>query len=213
MSDDLGVRIPLGQYALAYQYGLISEHRYLMVGQLRLPIALPQYRSRRLPEGVARGALHSIGHNIAGMKMGAASEIGLIALALVTKSGAFVALACVLAMFLVSVVVHEAGHVVAYRLFSTAGPGYLVRSGVRCYLIRPVLPRIADRWVIAAGPIAPLAVAILCIPVMLYAPIPYLAWLAIALGHALTLALPAGDGANFWGTYPNLVSASRQIDA
>ncbi|MCM6762582.1 hypothetical protein NB037_09160 [Rathayibacter sp. ZW T2_19] len=99
--------------------------------------------------------------------------------------------------FLLSVLVHEAGHVVALRcLAGPTAPGFLVSRGSRCHLVRRVLPRYRDAGVVIAGPMAPSVL----LPVLLTLPdLPVLAscgWLALSSAHLITLVVPVGDGAN-----------------
>ncbi|MGG7464946.1 hypothetical protein [Plantibacter sp. YIM 135347] len=203
ISDELSLTIPQNHRHLAYEYGLISEYRYLTIKTRHVPLLfVPQYRTELLPPKLLPALALSISHNAKGMTAELSASAALIAGGLLLSLGAFIALGSMLLMFLLSVLTHEAGHVAAYRIITgPETPAYLVRRGIQSHLVRLPLPRRPDRAVIIAGPASPLFIAALLLPIAWVFPVPYFAWLAIALGHFVLLVAPIGDGANLRESY------------
>lgn len=99
----------------------------------------------------------------------------------------------IVAIVLLAGVVHELGHLVAYRALHRAGAAAFDYTGLRARLQRERLPRGRDRLVTAAGPLAPAAVALCAAPLIATAPAEVVAGLLVGAGHALTLLLPSAD--------------------
>jgi len=94
-----------------------------------------------------------------------------------------------------AVLVHELGHVLAYRiLVGRAAPAVLTVRGASCRVVRLSGRSSADLGVVLAGPFAPLLAASLGWPLFALAPAAVLMVTLIAVGHVAGLALPAGDG-------------------
>lgn len=195
-SPELGIAIPESHpeaRALILSHGLASETAVVRIGGGSLPIpAWWLYQSARLhgrpPGMVARAALQVL-RGMTGWLLLAAGLLVAAGAGLSSLAG----IAGVLLLLVLSVVVHEVGHVVA--LATTPGAvGYLVTRGARCELVRRRLPPANERIVVAAGPLAPLALAVATVPVLAVAPLLWSAWLVVALGHAATLVVPVGDG-------------------
>lgn len=110
-----------------------------------------------------------------------------------------VAVAILTALLATSVVVHELGHILGLRAIASAAPALLMARGFGSRVRRDQLKLRDDRIVAAAGPLAPAVVAALSAPVaMLTPPWPtavWAMWSAIAVGHAVSLSFPHGDGA------------------
>jgi len=164
-------------------------------------------RSVVLSDGVAIAAVQAFGHYCYGMW-----RWGLIALALAGASiiaglPSLMALAAGVLIFFAVVLVHEIGHVLVYRLAAgSSSPGHLVSRGATCHLVRPPLRPWADAAVALGGPLAPLMVALLMLPVFSAAPVLCSAWWAVSLGHVFALVFPRGDGA----TLRSIVAEQRE---
>jgi Cu/Ag efflux pump CusA len=130
-----------------------------------------------------------------------------VAVGLSTGLFSLVALALAWGLFAVAVLVHELGHIVAYRaLAPDDAPAIFVIRGMRCHVVRKRLTPASDIVVALAGPLAPGIIAVFLIPLLFapllwvdavapWAPLAFAAWLALAASHALCVALPFGDGA------------------
>ncbi|PZQ90756.1 MAG: hypothetical protein DI534_06065 [Leifsonia xyli] len=88
---------------------------------------------------------------------------------------------------------HELAHLAVYRTFAPHGWARLECGGLRAALERDRLPRTADRMVTAAGPLAPLLLVGVAVPLAPVLPAEAVASVVIALGHALGLLLPTAD--------------------
>ncbi|WP_138419347.1 hypothetical protein [Sinomonas gamaensis] len=98
-------------------------------------------------------------------------------------------------LFSAAILVHELGHVLAYRALAPAdSPGIMVTCGIRCHLVRKTLTPKADLAVALAGPVAPAIAGAFLIPFAAWVPLVLWAWAALALSHAVCAALPFGDG-------------------
>ncbi|KHL01149.1 hypothetical protein LK10_17040 [Sinomonas humi] len=124
-----------------------------------------------------------------------------LVIGVVTGLHSLVAVATGGLLFALAVLVHEAGHVVAYRALAPLdAPAIFVVRGMRCHLVRMRLVPVSDGAVALAGPLAPAAMAIFFVPLLFadrvapWLPLVCFAWLALALSHALCAALPFGDG-------------------
>jgi hypothetical protein len=159
-------------------------------------------RASLLRTSMVQAILHSIRHNALGMARWWVVIVLCGSVGALAGLPSLAAIAVAAALFLVSILVHEAGHVAAYRHVAGArAAAVVVSAGARCFLIRPVLSGRAERWVVISGPVAPLLVAIALIPLSPLAAPLFWSWLAIALGHALLLAFPVGDGVNLRLTF------------
>jgi hypothetical protein len=100
-------------------------------------------------------------------------------------------------LVLMSLILHELGHVAVFRIFAPSAPAlFSVRSG-RFRLVRCCLPKHQDLAVTIAGPAAPLLLpAVLW---LFYASLPVLFWTsAVVAGSHLALLLgDDGDGRTF----------------
>lgn len=103
-----------------------------------------------------------------------------------------------LLLLLLSVLVHEAGHVAALRVLAPATPAVFRVDATGAAVCRPPL---ASTWrevvVVLAGPLAPALVWILGMALGVVAggvPAAAVVWTGIvALGHPVTLLVPVGD--------------------
>jgi hypothetical protein len=114
-----------------------------------------------------------------------------------TKSAGLlvVALLCVMVfLILVSLILHELGHVAVFRILAPSAPAlFIVRSG-RFRLVRCCLSKHQDLAVTIAGPVAPLL-----LPFglwLFYASSPVLFWTSVAVAgvHLASLLRDDGDG-------------------
>ncbi|MCA4134120.1 hypothetical protein [Arthrobacter sp. M4] len=107
-----------------------------------------------------------------------------------------IALLCsAVALFLASVVVHEIGHVAAYRLISpTAAASFSATNG-RFRLTREPLPAVRDITVTVAGPASALLLPLVLLPGFASWPLQVWTATAIGLGHLTLLFRSVGDGA------------------
>lgn len=197
----LGVRVPAGAVdfvELALDCGLASRRTprgpLRRVASLLLPA--PSI-SRPLPPGLVRAGAASLVHNARGMVRWWLLLAALAVVGAWAELPALIGISAAGGGFLLSVLVHEAGHVIALRcLAGSTAPGFLVSRGSRCHLVRRVLPRYREAGVVLAGPVAPSVL----LPVLLTLPdMPVLVscgWLALSSAHLITLVVPVGDGAN-----------------
>ena len=194
---ELGCAAPVDGFD-ALELGLVSERATLTLAARR--VTLPPWLTsdaRPLPEGAIAAALGTLRHQSRGLS-------GLIALAgatllagVATASLGLVGVAGLALLLLGSVLVHEAGHVVAYRLlFGRSAPAIVVVCGARCHVVRVADDSRADVAVVIAGGAAPVLVALATLPFAAVAPAPVLLGALVALGHLAALALPVGDGAS-----------------
>lgn len=95
----------------------------------------------------------------------------------------------------VSMIAHEAGHVVALRLVAGPEEPVLLRATpISARLIWRSTGTAADLIVIAAGPLSPLLLAIPFTPLLVAAPVAGIAVVVVAVSHLVTLFLRSGDG-------------------
>lgn len=181
------------------ELGLASEEE--IPGWRSLVGPLP-FRARVLPRGVRRSAWVVSSHWAKGQTRWATAVLMSLVVGLATRLHSLVALAAGGLLFALAVLVHEAGHVVAYRALAPRdAPAIFVVRGMRCHLVRMRLMPLSDVAVALAGPLAPGGMAIFFVPLLFaervapWMPLVCVAWLALALSHALCAALPLGDGA------------------
>lgn len=92
-----------------------------------------------------------------------------------------------------SVVVHEAGHVLALRLGRSHVPAVLVAMTLSPHVVRPRLNRRRDVLVTVAGPLAPTALTLAAAPGIVRSTTALVAMSIISLAHVLALVLPTAD--------------------
>lgn len=93
---------------------------------------------------------------------------------------------------LLSIPVHELGHLVAFRALAPAGaPVRVWWSGMNAGLVRQPLPPRRDVLVTLAGPFSPLVLMLVLWPVMGVAEL--IAFSIVGIGHTLSVFLPGGD--------------------
>jgi hypothetical protein len=195
----LGLAIPddCAHRALADDLGLVSTRIRVMAG--RRTLLLPPWwhsAARPLPASPGRAVLTSIIHNAAGMAPLLALALGAAVLGAGLGSPALVAVGTVAMVCLCSVLVHEAGHVLAFRLLLPRdAPAILVVRGVSCRLVRPSGGTVRDAVVVCAGAAGPLLIAVLLLPAITLAPLLVSFAAMVALAHAAALLIPVGDGA------------------
>ncbi len=177
--------------------GLLSTDVGLRFG--RRAVWLPAWfttAGRRIPHGVALGAIGALLHFAAGM------SLFFVILVATASIGSFLGLpllsaaAALVAIVLLSILVHEAGHVVAYRILMGAeAPAIAVVKGASCRVIRLRGRPNADALVALAGPIAPIMASAVFLPFWNLAP-PLIGFaVLVGIGHVVSVALPFGDGA------------------
>lgn len=148
---------------------------------------------RRLPVGLGRGlgAAIAVFARTHGVVIGALAVLvaGAAALGLVVVAHGV----ALLALGLLATVVHELGHVTAYRLLSPRGAAVLESELLRAALHRESLTRRADRAVTLAGPLAPLLVVAALVPFAGVLPAELVGAAVVAVAHAASLLLPTAD--------------------
>jgi biotin transporter BioY len=133
--------------------------------QKKMTLAASRSRAKILKISVVEAVIQSFVHNLLGMKRWAVATVVLFVLATVLGLPSFTAIGIALLLFFASILVHEAGHVAAFRLVSTAGHvGVLVSRGARCYLVRGVLSRRHEALITISGPIAPFLASTFLLP-------------------------------------------------
>lgn len=193
---ELGLRLEASAPEAA-SLGLCSDELLVCFGSRswRMP---PWFTTgaKVLPAGVVAAALASLRHFGAGMGLLLGVLGGALVIGIVTGYLGLAAVAIMGLVLLGSVLVHELGHVLAYRvLIGRRAPAVLVVRGASCRLVRLSGATTPDAVVIAAGSLAPVVAAL---PLwFLFAQAPVLVILAtlVALGHVVGLLIPVGDGA------------------
>ncbi|MEA5454629.1 hypothetical protein SPF06_07830 [Sinomonas sp. JGH33] len=168
-------------------------------GLLRLVFGASPSRAKALPGGWVPSVAAALVHY--GLSM--SRVVGLLGLVfaagLGTGATSLAGLALGGLLLVGSALVHELGHVVAYRLAGGPGaPAIAVAKGMKCHLVRRRLSPRRDLLVAAAGPLAPGLLVLPAVPLVWIAPLAFAAWIAIALGHALCALCPVGDGLTIW---------------
>jgi hypothetical protein len=181
----------------AAAFGLCSDELLVSIGTRawRVP---PWFTTgaKPLPAGVFAAALASLGHFGAGMGLFLCALGGALVIGVATGYLGLAAVAIMGLVLLGSVLVHEVGHVVAYRLLmGRRAPAVMVVRGASCRLVRLTGTSARDAAVVVAGPIAPVVAALPLWVLFPVAPVPVLLVTLVALGHVVGLVLPAGDGA------------------
>lgn len=199
MHERLGIRLPDADETedLAQDLGLVST--VLRVQGQRWRIQIPPWLhhcARPLPPGVLAAAKASIVLNTRGMSLfllfaASASVAGWLSGSIVLTG-----LAAAAFVILVSVLVHEVGHVIAYRLLMPRdAPAILVVRGLSCHLVRSTGGPGRDAVIVLAGAIAPVVAAATLLPLYNLASFVVAFALLVALAHVAVLAIPIGDGA------------------
>ena len=193
----LGCSVPVGSRD-ALELGLVSHRAELSVGARRVP--LPPWltaASIALPPGVGRAMLGTLRHQATGMAPLLGASVAALVVGVATASLGLGGVAGLALALLVSVLVHELGHVVAYRvLFGATAPAFVVVRGAACHVVRRADDSRADVAVVVAGGAAPVVVVLAALPLAAAAPYPVLLGALVAVGHLAALALPFGDGAS-----------------
>jgi hypothetical protein len=97
-------------------------------------------------------------------------------------------------LILVSLVLHELGHIAVFRIFAPSAPAlFSVRSG-RFRLVRCGLPKHQDLAVTIAGPAAPFLLPVLLFPFYVWLPILFWTSVVVAGSHLALLLRNDGDG-------------------
>jgi hypothetical protein len=201
--DALGIRIRNARMVrdLAADLGLVSTR--VSVSVARVTTKIPPWlhpAARPLPNGVLGAVAASVIHNAEGMSLILVAATGALAAGWVSGSNALTGLATAGLLILISVLVHEAGHAIAYRLVMPRGAtGILVVRGLSCHLVRAKAGRVRDVAIVLAGAIAPNVVAAALLPLYPIAPFTVAFAILVALAHIAALALPVGDGASLRG--------------
>lgn len=210
---DLGIEVPRDSPRFIedlLEMGLASEARESGVWGLLFGRSLS--RAHVMPRGAGSSASSAAVHWAKGQVRWLVLASASVVVGVFSGLFSLVALAVAWALFAVSVLVHELGHIVAYRVLAPEdAPAIFVVRGMRCHVIRRRLTPVSDIAVALAGPMAPGIVSIFLMSLLLMSlllapllgleaagPLPTLtfgAWLALAASHAISAALPFGDGA------------------
>jgi hypothetical protein len=201
--DGLGIRISDARHAfdLTTDLGLVSVRISLSVAGVT--IAVPPWlhpAARPLPDGVLHASAASVSQNAAGMSILLVPAAGALVAGWASGSVALAGMATAGLVILVSMLVHEVGHVVAYRLLMPRdAPGILVVRGMSFHRVRVTAGRVRDRVIVLAGAVAPNLVVAALSPLYPMAPFTLAFAILVALAHIAALALPVGDGASLRG--------------
>jgi hypothetical protein len=197
--EHLGIRLPDADDAhdLAADLGLVST--CLSVGGTRWRMRIPPWLhplARPLPAGALAATTASIAHNAAGMSLFLVVAAGALTAGWASGSIALTGLATATVVVLISVLVHEAGHVIAYRLLMPRdAPGILVVRGLSCHLVRAAGGHGRDAGIVLAGAIGPVVAAAALVPLYSVASFVVAFAILVAVAHVALLAIPIGDGA------------------
>ena len=195
--DGLALSIPLSTddvRRVVLESGMASDgpRGWIFAGAFRV-----RYRCAPLRKGLTSAVVHCVSHYAASLLPVAAAIAGLMLIGIAADLPSLIAISLLVVMLMISVVVHEVGHVVVFRLVAGAETtAHMVVRGISFSLVRRPLERNREILVVIAGPLAPLALAVLAVPLSSVGPLLWWAWLVFGGGHALTLLFPQGDGAN-----------------
>ncbi|WP_295013659.1 hypothetical protein [uncultured Microbacterium sp.] len=193
---ELGLRVGR-ERPEAVENGLCSEVLMLRLG--RRSWSLPPWfttGARSLPHGIGRASLACLCHFGSGMALLLVVCGAVVAAGSGLGSLALVALGTIGLLLLSSILVHELGLVLLYRiLMGREAPAVMIVRGATCRVLRLAGRPAADVGVVVAGSAAPLFVALLCWPFYPAAPSAVLLGTLVAIGHVVGLAAPFGDGA------------------
>lgn len=189
--DPLGVVVQKGTNDTVSRLvacGLVSQRR---------PWWSPvRFRSRLLPLGCLRAALHVIRHYGGALLVVAIPAFLIAVTGLATGARGTLAVGVLALLVVLSLLVHEGGHAVVFRAVDRRSAAILTTRGADAALRRPTMTARREVAVICAGPCAPLVCGA---PVLLgwqaWWPLA-LAWLAVSAAHLAALVVPCGDGAN-----------------
>lgn len=159
----------------------------------RGPLVVPRVSSWTIPGGVLRGTFAAAWWMLR-------THMLLLLAVILTCAVAFRldwplagwGAACV-GLSAISVIVHEMGHVLAFRLLSHRAMVLRV-EGISARVMWPSTGGPADAFVVVGGPLAPLAVSIVCAPLLIAEPVAGAIAAILSASHALTLCLSTGDG-------------------
>lgn len=200
-----GVRLVDDGYLFAEAGIFVSSHHPRLRSELldagfASEISSPWWRSRSfaivLAPDVSAAPLRSLIHNLRGMLRTIIILVFLTTLSITFNNVGTLGICIAAAIFLASILLHEAGHVFAFRFVAPRRYAILVSAGLRCHMVRPALEGWREITVVIAGPIAPMLPTIGFLLYARSATFVVYVWGAIALGHVLLLLIPIGDGAN-----------------
>jgi hypothetical protein len=156
---------------------------------------LPTSTARPLPGSVAR-AVATTFTAVAGASVPLlASSAALSVVFRVARQGPLALLAGACVAFLLSLAIHECGHVAAFRALAPRGaPAMLITRRSGSFVVRPTLTRARDVMVTLSGPVLPALVSLPAWGLLGRWPVESATVLLIAAGHLLYLMFPAGDG-------------------
>lgn len=97
-------------------------------------------------------------------------------------------------LILVSLILHELGHLGVFRLFAPSGPALFTARSGRFRLVRCGLPKHQDLAVTFAGPVAPFLLPGLLFPFQVWLPLLFWTSLVVAGSHLALLLRNDGDG-------------------
>lgn len=172
----------------------------LLDAGLASEISSPWWKSRSratiLNKNILEGTFQSIIYNTRGM-FRAFFILGVFSLSsILLGNTGFLGICTGIFLFMSSILLHEAGHVFMFRMVAPEKKAVIVSCGLRCHMVRPVLPKKKEVMVVLSGPIAPFlllpAFIILTGSVNIFT----FFWAIISFGHIFSLAFPVGDGIN-----------------
>ena len=154
-------------------------------------------RSILLPKNLFYAIFYSLWHYFSGMWQVVAIVLCLNLVSVKMALIELTAVSLVILLFIFSILLHELGHAVSFRISCHSRSAICVSHGLRCYLVRPRLNFWREVFVVISGPFAP---AVFGLGFAFFAPVSgfiLLAWIALSVGHILCLFFPKGDGLNF----------------
>jgi hypothetical protein len=166
-------------------------------GQRRIPppAVLPTTRSVPLKNGLAAATLQTIRIMADAVRWGLVAAVVSALAAVLLQNPVLTVIAAAIALFCISLVLHEAGHVAAYRLAAPRSAGMLVVAGPRFRLVRRPDTSGRDLLITLAGPAATVLLPLALLPAAGTVPISFWLSAAVCSGHLYPLLLPhTGDG-------------------
>lgn len=167
-----------------------------LASELSAPWWRCRSRATALRLGVVAGGLGSLVHNTRGMALPLGACMVTAALSAATGAIGIAGIAVAALILAASILVHELGHVVAFRLVSPGAPAVTVSAGIRCHLVRRGLSGWREIAIVVCGPFAPAMLCPILLPCADALPFLFWGWAAVSAGHAVMLLFPVGDGEN-----------------
>lgn len=165
-----------------------------LLNKLLHPDSLPATESASVSHGMARSQAQAFAMMLRILRRPLALSAAAWWVMEATGLRIFALLSSLAFLILLSVILHELGHLGVFRFLAPSGPAlFSIRSG-RFRLVRCGLPKHQDLAVTIAGPAAPLLVPLFLFPFQVWLPILFWTSAVVAGSHLALLLRNDGDG-------------------